>query len=116
MKALHLIPFFLSLLLLCGCATSTVEKRKQERYGAYSGLTPELRAVVDHGQIKVGMPMDAVYIAWGKPSQVVTRETEKGTTIIWLYHGTHFEEHHYWAYHGYGYYGYRHRYDSYPYL
>jgi len=112
MKALNPL-FFLLFLLLCGCATNSVEKRKEERHGVYSELTPELRAAVDQGQIKVGMPMDAVYIAWGKPSQVVTRESEKGTNVIWLYHGTQMEEHRYWTYLGYGY---RHGYCSSPYL
>ena len=78
MKALFSLSFLLPALLLCGCVTSTVEKRKQERAGVYSGLAPELQAAVDQGKIKVGMGMDAVYIAWGKPAQILTGESSQG--------------------------------------
>ena len=45
-------------LLLTGCATSTIESRRRERFAAYSTLSPEHRLVVDAGQIKVGMKME----------------------------------------------------------
>src|SRR2546426_160484 len=61
--------------LLSGCATSTIESRKKERYNAYTELSAEQRSAVDAGQIKVGMPKDAVYIAWGKPHQVLVSES-----------------------------------------
>lgn len=97
-------------LLAAGCATSTVDKRKQERAAVYSSLAPEQRALVDQGQIKVGMTMDAVYIAWGKPSQIITGQSSNGTaTTTWIYHGTTWQEHRYWNYHYYppsGRYGY----------
>ena len=83
--------------LFCGCKTSTIETRKKERYTPYSELSPELRAAVDAGQIKVGMPMDAVYIAWGPPSQILRGESGTGTTTTWLYHGTALQEHRYWT-------------------
>ncbi len=104
----------LTALLLTGCATtSTVEKRKQERYAVYTALSPEFRAAVDQGQIKVGMPMDAVYIAWGKPAQVLQSASEQGSTTTWVYHGTQYQEYNYWTYHTYG--G-RGRYWGQPYL
>ena len=83
-----------------GCATSTIESRKQERYGVYSGLSSEQKTSVDLGQIKVGMPMDAVYIAWGKPNQILTAETAGGTQIRWLYAGTYLQSFSYWTYPG----------------
>jgi hypothetical protein len=103
------IGFILVLaLLVTGCATrSTVETRKQERATAYAALTPEQRALVDQGQIKVGLPEDAVYIAWGPPSQVAHGESPTGTTKKWIYSGTGWQEHHYWNYRPY-YYGYGH--------
>ncbi len=79
--------------------------RKQERYSAYTSLSPEMRALVDQSQIKVGMPMDAVYVAWGKPSQVATGQSSNGmTTTTWIYTGTAWHEHRYWNYrhHYYG--------------
>jgi len=85
------------LAVLCACATtSTIEKRSQERSGAYSFLAPEFKTLVDQGKIKVGMPMNAVYIAWGKPSQVAQGESAQGPLTTWLYYGTTFEEYRYW--------------------
>lgn len=99
--------------LVSGCATSTIESRKQERITVYSGLTHEQKAIVNSGQIKIGMPMDAVYIAWGSPSQIITGENAQGLSTTWLYYGTFFEDYSFWTYRGY-FYG--HRYYSDPYL
>jgi hypothetical protein len=55
------------------------------------------------------MPKDAVYIAWGKPDQVVQAESEQGRSETWVYEGSYLRPYHYWSY-GYGgwgsYYGY----------
>jgi hypothetical protein len=91
----------IAVLFWSGCASSTIQSRKQERAGVYSELAPEMRNLVDQGQIKVGMPMEAVYIAWGKPSQILTGESAAGKALIWLYHGTYLEEYRYWAYRDY---------------
>ena len=104
----------LAALLLGGCATNNVETRKQERYAAYSSLTPEFQGLVDQAQIKIGMTSDAVYIAWGKPAQILTGQASNGqSTTTWLYHGTQLEEIRYWRYSRY-----RHgdRYYTQPYL
>ena len=85
--------------LLGGCATSnTVEKRRTERAAAYSALSAEQKAFADNGQIRVGMSMDAVYIAWGKPAQVLESESEHGAVTTWLYEGGWMQESRYWAY------------------
>lgn len=105
----------LAALLITGCATpSTVETRKQERAAAYAELSPEMRALVDQGQIKVGMPEDAVYIAWGAPSQVERSASATGATTTWIYSGTGYQEHRYWRYPYYGHYG--GRYGHYGYI
>jgi hypothetical protein len=83
---------------LVGCATSTIQTRKQERVAAYGALSPEFRSAVDKGEIRTGMNMDAVYIAWGKPSQVFAGESSAGPTTTWLYFGTQMAEYRYWAY------------------
>jgi hypothetical protein len=88
---------------LCGCA-STIEDRRKERLAAYSQLPAETQSLIDEGQIKVGMPKDAVYIAWGKPDQVITSESDQGRSEIWLYHGSVLRPYHYWSY-GPGFYG-----------
>ena len=99
MKVLAPLILVVLLVVLSGCATtSTIEARRQERSGAYSSLAPEFKTLVDQGKIKVGMPMDAVYIAWGKPSQVVQGESSQGPLTTWLYFGTTFEEYRYWNY------------------
>jgi hypothetical protein len=98
----------LATLVLGGCATSTVEKRKEERAAAYAKLSPEFKTAVDVGELKVGMPIDAVYVAWGKPSQIVRGESSSGATTTWLYYGTQLVEYRYWSYgpywHGSAYY------------
>lgn len=100
MALLRRIPwiFGIALLLSTGCATSTVEKRKAEKYAAYSALTPEHRTEVDQGKIKVGMSQDAVYIAFGKPDEVIQEETQAGASTHWLYHGSNLREYRYWSY------------------
>jgi len=82
-------------LSLTGCATSTIESRRHERLAAYNALSSGQRIEVDAGQIKIGMPMDAVYIAWGKPSQIGRGDPSQGVT--WLYHGTYREEKSFWS-------------------
>src|ERR1700758_1963730 len=75
----HLFVALLAALVMAGCTTShNLESRKQERYGAYMALPPDLKAAVDQGRIKAGMNMDAVYIAWGKPNQIVNAGSAAG--------------------------------------
>lgn len=111
------IPLLLALAFLCGCA-STIEDRKKERLAAYSQLPSEAQSLVDTGQIKIGMPKDAVFIAWGKPDQVIQSESDQGRTEIWVYHGSTLRPYHYWNYGHYGIGGpfYHRYYYSLPYL
>lgn len=92
-------PLTLCLLigLMTGCATSTVEKRRAERADAYGRLSADHRALVDKGDIAVGMGEDAVYIAWGKPDQVLRRGDKSGESSRWLYEGTTSDTHYYWV-------------------
>ena len=93
-------PLFFLLLLLVGCATkSTVEMRRQERLSAYDALPADQKATVDAGQIRVGMSADAVYIAWGKPSEILESEDpQQGHLTFWRYYGSTLQETRYWAY------------------
>lgn len=99
MKTVTLL-LLLAVSFLCGCA-STIEDRKKERFAAYTQLPGDTQSLVDHGQIKVGMPKDAVYIAWGKPDQTIQSESEQGHNEVWLYYGSSLRPYHYWNY-GYG--------------
>ena len=87
----------LAALLLAACATPTIETRKRERSTAYAALPEEHRALVDQGNIKVGMSPDAVFIAWGPPSEVLESETAEGHTTVWIYHGQWVDEYRYWV-------------------
>jgi hypothetical protein len=89
---------FVILLSVAGCATSTLESRRQERAVAYQAMSPDDQRLVDQGQIKIGMSSDAVYIAWGEPGQVLVSETGQGRTVTWLYHGSWLEETRYWSF------------------
>lgn len=83
---------------LAGCATNHLEERKAEKAIAYEALAPEVKALVDQGTIKEGMTEDAVYVAWGEPSEVTHGETEAGRVTTWFYKGTYYQEHRYWAF------------------
>ena len=87
-------------LFLVGCATtSTIESRRAEKLGAYQSLAPEERQLVDQGQIKMGMSADAVYIAWGPPSEVLESEDPgAGRITSWRFYGSWMQESRYWAY------------------
>jgi hypothetical protein len=89
--------------MLCGCASPAkkFEARKQERYEAYAALSPEMKAIVDKGEIKVGMTEDAVYIAWGPPAQTLKGESGGAATTTWLYAGIYMQEYRYWSYRPY---------------
>lgn len=90
-------------LFAAGCASkSTPSERRAERPAAYAGLSDETRAFVDAGQIRVGMSMDAVYIAWGPPAEILQHEDAGGLRVIWLYEGGWMEETRYWAYRHWG--------------
>jgi hypothetical protein len=88
----------LILLLFLGCATSTIETRRQEKLSSYQSLPAATKALVDQGQIKVGMTTDAVYISWGQPSDIVQSEDQNGAVTTWLYYGSYLEEYRHWSY------------------
>jgi hypothetical protein len=87
-----------TVLFLAGCATSTIESRRAEKISAYHNLAPEEKQLVDQGQIKVGMSSDAVYIAWGPPSETLESEDAGGHITTWRYYGSWMQESRYWAY------------------
>jgi hypothetical protein len=86
-------------LLAAGCATdNTIAARRQSHSAAYEALSPEMRAAVDAGQVKVGMSMDGVMIAWGKPTQGVSGGNAAGETTTWIYQGSYIQETRFWGY------------------
>ena len=87
------------LLLAAGCASSTIDSRKQERAAEYARLPAPTKALIDTGRIQVGMTPAAVYIAWGPPAQVTQSENPSGAATIWIYEGGWLEENRYWSHH-----------------
>lgn len=85
------LPFLLILALCAGCASSSprdpaqIAKRRAERPAAYAALPQAQKELVDQGKVQVGMPEDAVYLAWGTPAQVLQRGDASGEATTWLY-------------------------------
>jgi hypothetical protein len=87
---------------LAGCAaSSTVATRKVERAAAFGALAPEEQALVDQGQIRVGMNPDAVYVAWGQPAQILKSGDATGEITTWLYTSTTSDTYRSWHYREY---------------
>jgi hypothetical protein len=87
------------LFLAAGCSTpSTVESRRQEKLPAYTALPEDQKARVDKGEVVVGMDEDAVYIALGKPAQVLKSADANGAIVTWLYEGLTTEDYIGWRY------------------
>jgi len=86
-------------MLVVGCSsTPTLEERRAERATAYAALSAEDKKLVDAAQIRIGMPEDAVFIAWGKPDEVTDSEDQSGRQKQWFYRNFYFKENRYWTY------------------
>ena len=82
--------------IVTGC--STVGSRKAERADAYNALSARHRALVDEGFIDVGMNTNAVYIAWGKPYEIMRVDFPSGERTVWVYTGATSEQVSSWQY------------------
>ena len=69
-----------------GC--TTVETRISEKPEAFHRLSPADQAAVQQGKIREGLSMDAVYIAWGPPSQRIPGRYRRQTVETWVYDAT----------------------------
>jgi len=76
------ILIILALMIIAGCATNSISSRKHERSDAFANLSTSQQNAVEQGRILPGMSTNAVYIAWGKPSQI----TSNGSLLTWLFH------------------------------
>ena len=70
-------------LILTGCATT--EARISNNPEMYQRLSPRDQALVSQGQIRPGMTMDAVWLAWGTPDQKLPGNAHGHTTETWVY-------------------------------
>jgi len=70
-------------LIFSGCATT--ETRISQHPEIYQSLTPRDQALVSQGQIRAGMTMGAVWLAWGTPDQKIPDNMADPPTETWLY-------------------------------
>src|SRR5438094_10292745 len=70
-------------LILTGCATT--EARISQHPEMYQRLSPGEQALVSQGQIRAGMTMDAVWLAWGTPDQKITGRVRGDRTETRVY-------------------------------
>jgi hypothetical protein len=69
--------------LFSGCAT--VGGRISQRPDIYQSLSARDQALVSQGQIRPGMTMDAVWLAWGTPDQKIPGDARGRPTETWVY-------------------------------
>ena len=79
------MPFLVSAVLpaLSGC--NTAETRAREKVAAFGLLPPADQTLVLGGQVRTGLPRDAVDIAWGTPSEVRPPDQGDGQLETWLW-------------------------------
>jgi hypothetical protein len=70
-------------LLLTSCATT--EARISKHPEIYQRLSARDQALVSQGQIRPGMTIDAVWLAWGSPDQKIPGERRGRLTETWMY-------------------------------
>ena len=74
-------------LLFSGCA-STPSKRIQQNQELFNTLPIEDQARIRGGQIDLGYTADMVRIAIGDPQRALTRRTNAGDIVVWIYTDT----------------------------
>jgi len=70
---------------LCLTSCETVENRISEHQDMFNSLSPRDQALVRQGQIRSGMSMNAVWLAWGSPEQKAVGEMRGHPTETWIY-------------------------------
>jgi hypothetical protein len=70
-------------LLFISCGTPGT--RISQHPDIYQGLSSRDQALVSQGQIRLGMRMDAVWLAWGTPEQKIPGYAHGGPTETWVY-------------------------------
>jgi hypothetical protein len=77
------IGLVMAVFLLTSCAT--VGGRISQHPDLYQSLSPSDQALVSQGQIRPGMTMDAVWLAWGTPDQKMPGDVRGRPTETWVY-------------------------------
>src|SRR5262245_13641627 len=87
-------------LILSSC--STPQTRISEHPDLYQSLSHRDQALVNEGQIRIGMSRTAVWLAWGSPDQKIVGNMGGGTTETWVYvcYATYYPPYGPWGYFG----------------
>jgi len=83
LRSVGLCALAVASLLLPACASP--EQRAQENPAIMQSLSPSDRALVLNQQIRLGMPKSAVFIAFGRPDNVVRGVSKNGEVESWIY-------------------------------
>jgi hypothetical protein len=70
-------------LVFAGC--STPQTRISEHPDLYQSLSSRDQALVNQGQIRTGMSMNAVWLAWGSPDRKIVGNMRGHPTETWVY-------------------------------
>jgi hypothetical protein len=78
----------LSCLLFASCIPSTPQSRIQANLGKFNALSLKEKSAVEKGLIAPGMSPDAVFLAWGAPSDRFQGAKNNMLTERWDYAGS----------------------------
>lgn len=73
--------------LMVGCAVSTPQTRIARNPQMFAALSPGQQELVSRGRIERGLPMDGVFLAWGRPDRVVEWDRSGSRLERWTYLG-----------------------------
>ncbi|MCF7853602.1 MAG: hypothetical protein K9N51_02300 [Candidatus Pacebacteria bacterium] len=73
----------IAVLITAGCATPARRIRKNPE--TFASLSQDIQKKVQNGEIALGFPKKAVYLALGAPDRTYRRTTETGSTLMWSY-------------------------------
>jgi hypothetical protein len=79
--------FLLLALALCltSCTTNPIEKRIKKHPERFAALTDKEKENVRRGVVSEGMSTDAVFLAWGRPGQVLSGSRHGRERERWAY-------------------------------
>ncbi|MEJ1342766.1 MAG: hypothetical protein RPU64_15090 [Candidatus Sedimenticola sp. (ex Thyasira tokunagai)] len=79
--------WLLAILLLTGCMSlqEIRDRRITNEQEVFNSFPADVQANIRQGQIDIGYNQSMVQLAWGAPSQVMTRRVKGKVTKIWIY-------------------------------
>jgi len=72
-------------IMLASCVPSTPQARIAQSPQMFTNLSSKHKALVEQGQISRGMTPDAVYLAWGTPSNTLLGSFKGQESELWDY-------------------------------